>query len=94
MKDVSELTKDELADYVNSGVDFPVPDKPLDMKKSVEKLRAEVVELQKQAEAAPEEVPQDLGYIKNLDTGHIFPFTEALWAHLKNAVRCDKDGNR
>lgn len=94
MKDVSELTKDELVDYVNSGEDFPVPNTPLNMKKSVETLRAEVIELQKQAEAMPEPTGQELGYMKNLDTGLIFPYTIEGFEHLKNAVRCDKDGNR
>jgi hypothetical protein len=93
-KDVSEYTKDQLADYVASGVDFPAPEAPLNMKKSVETLRSEVVEMQKQAVATHEEPTESFGYMKNLETGFVFPFTHEGFEHLSGKVaRCDKDGN-
>jgi hypothetical protein len=93
-QDVSEFTKDQLADYVASGVDFPAPEAPLNMKKSVETLRAEVIELQNQAKAAPEEPVESFGYMKNLETGFVFPYTPEGFEHLSGKVaRCDKDGN-
>ena len=94
MQDVSEYTKDQLADYAVSNVDFPAPDQPLNMKKSVEALRAEVVVLQKQFES-PEEPTKELGFMKNLETGFVFPFTQDGFEHLIGKVaRCDKDGNQ
>lgn len=93
MQDVSEFTKDQLADYVASGVDFPVPEMPLKMNKGVEVLRAEVVALQSKTQSGQEsQAAKQATHIKNRVTGHIFEYTDALWNHLQDRVKCDADG--
>lgn len=79
MADISEMTKDELAEYAKTTFD-----KDLDMRKSLATLREEVAKMAAKPESPTEEQPQKTTptHIKNLKTGFVFEWTEALQNHL------------
>lgn len=89
MMNVSELDKDTLAEYARNT--FKVD---LDMRKNLEKLRAEVTLLQtKPVKTEPEfERNPKATHILNLDTKLFFPWTKELKKALENAVDCDVNG--
>jgi uncharacterized surface anchored protein len=85
-------TKDALADYAFSGVDFPAV--KLDMRKKIDELKAEIVTLQSKTQSGQEsQATKQATHIKNRVTGHIFEYTDAVWNHLQDRVKCDADGN-
>jgi hypothetical protein len=92
MLDISEFDKDQLAEYAKT-----VFNVELDLRKSLDKLKAEVVKLQEKPKAEPVSaaIPQGskATHILNRDTGRWFPYTELLYKHLTNAVPCDENGN-
>jgi hypothetical protein len=90
MADISEFDKDQLAEYALS-----VYGKELDLRKSLDKLKAEVLTFSVTAKPKIETVQENpkATHILNRDTGMYFPMTDLLRQHLKNAVPCDKDGN-
>ena len=95
MKDVIKLTKDDLQAYAESGEDFqPVT---LDLRKSIDTLRAQVLSLQPKKEAAVKEdepAKPVATHIKNKKTGYCFLKTQALIDHLgDDGVLCDSLGN-
>ena len=89
MLDVSELDKDGLAEYAKATFSAD-----LDMRKGLEKLRAEVVAMQLRPVASDVEDTHNpkATHIKNLDTGFFFPWTKELKKGLLNAVDCDSFG--
>ena len=97
MKDVSALTKDELQEYAQSGVDFPAI--TLELKKGVESLRKQVAELQPKeavlpvAESLLAEPAKQATHIKNKKTGRVFLKTQSLIDHLlEDGLLCDSEG--
>jgi hypothetical protein len=92
MLDITEFDKDQLAEYAKT-----VFNVELDLRKSLVKLKEEIVKLQEKPKAEPVTAVAPQGkkatHILNRDTGMWFPYTELLYKHLTNAVPCDKDGN-
>jgi hypothetical protein len=90
MLDISDLDKDQLAEYAKSV--FKVD---LDLRKSLELLKKEVTKLQerKQPEAVPTvQLNPKATHIRNNDTGLWFPWTPQLHTYLKNTTLCDENG--
>jgi hypothetical protein len=92
MLDITEFDKDQLAEYAKT-----VFNVELDLRKTLVKLKEEVVKLQEKPKAEPVAVTSPQGksatHILNRDTGMWFPYTELLYKHLTNAVPCDENGN-
>ena len=87
MTEVAEMTKDELAEYAKTTFK-----KEIDMRKSLENLRAEVSKMTEQSTA--ENVETAKTHIKNTKTGLVFLWTQALQDHLGNDGKlCNSDGN-
>lgn len=88
MMDITEFDKDQLAEYAKNV--FSVD---LNMRKSLDKLRAEVIVLQTKPE--PEAAPANPAatHILNKDNGRVFPWSEHLQKYLKNTAGCDENGN-
>ena len=99
MKDVSALSKDELQVYAESGEDFPAV--TLDLRKGIESLRKQVLDLQPKENTTSEgdlftkdEPTTAATHIKNKTTGNIFLHTKALSDHLgDDGAMCDSEGN-
>lgn len=92
MLDVSEFDKDQLAEYALT-FDPPLA---LDMRKSIVKLREEVVKLKSKPVVADVVAPasKNATHLRNKLTGLVFPWTELLHKHLgENAIVCDENGN-
>jgi hypothetical protein len=90
MIDISDLDKDQLAEYAQNV--FKVV---LDLRKPIETLKKEVAKLQerKQPEAVPTvQINPKATHIRNNDTGKWFPWTPQLHAYLKNHTLCDENG--
>ena len=103
-KPISEMTKDELKAYAASDVDFSAIE--LDMRKSVDTLRAEVQKVYdtthpetlvaKEGElyVKGEQVPVLATHIRNKKNNRIFVKTETLVKHLgDDGIVCDVNGN-
>jgi hypothetical protein len=92
MQDIKDLDKDALGDYAFSGKDFqPVK---LDLRKPLVALQEQVALLQeKTPEIQAVQSAKKATHIKNRETGMIFEYTDAIWNHLQDRVKCDKDGN-
>jgi hypothetical protein len=93
MTDISEFDKDQLAEFALS--EYKVE---LDMRKSLDKLKAEVEKLAAKPAVKAEIAVKDLGgatHIKNIETGNVFPVTPLLIKHLgSNGLLCNDKGNR
>lgn len=89
MIDISDFDKDQLAEYAKTV--FKVE---LNLRSSLDKLKAEVIKLQTKpgVEAVQAPVKQAATHILNRDNGRWFPWTELLYKHLTNAVACDENG--
>ena len=89
--DISDFDKDQLAEYALTTFNVQ-----LTMTKSLEKLKAEVLLLQVQPEAKSDPEPTrnaKATHIKNLTTGHVFPWTALLKKHLaEEGAACTEDG--
>ncbi len=98
MPNINEMSKDELKVYAESGADFPAIS--LDMRKSIDTLRAEVQAalpvpaMEGELFTKNETVPALATHIRNKANGRIFVKTDLLVKHLGDiGVICDKDGN-
>ena len=85
--DISEFDKDQLAEYAKAefGVD-------LELRRSVDTLKAEVIKLQQQqAKVQPavkaEPVPESELFLMNIETDLIFPWSELIEKHLGSKGR-------
>ena len=90
MLDISELDKDALAEYA-----LNVFDVSLDMRKGIDKLKAEVKALQEKPKLEKAEIQPKANatHIKNMNTGLMFPWTIALSKHLgSSGIDCNADG--
>lgn len=91
MIDVSEYTKDQLAEFVKT-----LPgNHELDMRKKIETLREQVVKMQSAPSllAIKEVAKVTATHIKNKSTGFVFEFTPVLLDHLgENGMLCDVNG--
>ena len=90
MIDISEFDTDQLAEYAKN-----VFNVELDMRKSLAKMKEDVVRLQTKPSPTAVTAPSNPSatHILNRDTGMWFPWTALLHQHLKNAVPCDENGN-
>lgn len=89
MIDISDFDKDQLAEYAKTV--FKVE---LNLRSSLDKLKAEVIKLQNKpgVEAVQAPAKPAATHILNRDNGRWFPWTELLYKHLTNAVACDENG--
>jgi hypothetical protein len=90
MIDISDLDKDQLAEYAQS-----VYKVVLDMRKPLESLRKEVTKLQEKGKTvAPPvlKVNPKATHIRNNDNNRWFPWTPELQVYLKNFTLCDENG--
>jgi hypothetical protein len=88
--DIDDFDKDQLADYALSA--FGVQ---LKMTKTLDKLKDEVLLLQIQPQEKEAVIVKNpaVTHIKNLKTGHVFPWTTLLKKHLgEEGAGCNEEG--
>lgn len=90
--DISTFDKDQLADYAKTEFNLD-----LDLRKGLEKLRAEVKAMQvtfnKKDTKAAAITPPPAKFLLNRNTGLVFPYSDEIRQHLTNAIPCDEAGN-
>ena len=86
--DITDFDKDQLAELARST--FATE---LDMRKSLENLKAEVTKLMANKPELKANVSvKKATHLLNRNTGIHFPYTDLLAEHLTNAVACDEHG--